>query len=523
MAITFLISAVLGLVRDRLLAHYYGDSAELGLYFAADRIPSLIFNLLVVGAFSAAFIPIFTRYLKDSKSSNSAWHLASLVFSAVCVGFFLIGSLIYLLANPLAKALSSGMLPEKQLILMSSLMRLMLVAQLLLIISSFLTSILQSFKHFLLPALTPIAYNLGIILGITLLYRPCGIYAPVWGMIIGALLHLMLQVPLSFRLGFRPAFSFRFRDPQLREVGRLMGPRVLSLALSQIPLLVSTSLAFLISAPAVVVLEFARHLQGLPVSIFGLSMAQATLPTLSEKGVGDLRDFKETFLTSWNQMLFFITPLSVLLIVLRVPVVRLVFGAAKFSWGGTLATAYTVSFFSFSIFAQGSVYLFNRALYALDDAKATLRVSFYSVLLNLILSVFMVRFLGWGVWSLALASSISSLLSLVWLFFDLDKLVRHFSYGDFLPSQLKIGYASLFTALSLYLPMKLLDRLVFDTTKTMHLLILTAGVSFFGSLIYVFSAKLLKIRERESLGLIASWLRRPLSSLAAVPSVEQPA
>jgi len=494
MAATFLLSAGLGLVRDRMLAHYFGDSAELGLYFAADRLPGFLFNLLVVGAFSAAFIPVFTQGLKE-EGREAAWRLASVVINVGWAVFFLISVVIFWWARPLSNLLSAGSLPARQLDLMANLMRVMLLAQLILLTSSFLTSLLQSLKYFLMPALAPVFYNLGIIIAVVAFSHSLGIFAPAWGMVLGAWLHLLCQMPLALRLGLRQNLTLEFTHPRLRQLTRLMVPRVLGLAVGQVPLFVGTTLAFLISAPAVVVLEFARHLQGLPISIFGLSMAQATLPTLAEESGEDLTSFKKTFLSSWNQMLFFIMPLSVLLIILRVPVVRLIFGAARFSWAATLATAYSVSFFSISIFAQASAYLFNRAFYALQDARTPLRISFYSVLANILLSLYLVKGCQWGVWSLALAFSLTSWLSLAWLFWELDKRVGHFSRKDFVPSQIRMGYASLVTALALWVPMKLLDEVVFDTTRTLNLLVLTAIVSAFGLLIYWLCARLFFVEE----------------------------
>lgn len=515
MAVTFSLSALLGLIRDRMLAHYYGDSADLGLYFAADRLPSLIFNLLVVGAFSSAFIPVFTRYLKE-KERESAWRLAAQVLNAGLAVFLLLTILLLIFSRPLSQLLSAGQLKLWQTEKMAAMMRIMLLAQLILIVSSFFTGILQSFRYFFLPAITPIFYNLGIIVTIAIFYQRFGIYAPVWGMVVGASLHLLIQLPLAKYLGWRHFWKLKFSHPGLREIWRLLAPRVASLGITQLPLLFNTYLAFLVSAPAVVVLNFASHLQGLPVGVFGLSMAQATLPALSEES-GERENFKKTFVHSWNQMLFLIMPLAVLLIILRVPVVRLVFGAARYSWGSTLATAYTVAFFTLSAFPQAAVYLLNRAFYAVGDAKTPLKVSIYSTLFNLLLAVYLVAGWHWGVWSLALAYSLAAMMSMVWLFWDLARKVGGFVWEELLGPGVRIGFASLLTALALYIPMKILDQVVFDTTRTLNLLALTTIVSVFGLVIYWLCAKMFLVEELAELRQALVSLRKVESPASTLP------
>lgn len=515
MAVTFSLSALLGLIRDRMLAHYYGDSADLGLYFAADRLPSLIFNLLVVGAFSSAFIPVFTRYLKE-KERESAWRLAAIVINAGLLIFLGLTVLLVIFSRPISHLLSAGQLGEAEVAKMATMMQIMLVAQLILIVSSFFTGILQSFRYFFLPAITPIFYNLGIISALALFSQRWGIYAPVWGMVVGASLHLLIQLPLAKYLGWRHFWELKFSHPGLKEVWRLLVPRVVSLGITQLPLLFNTYLAFLVSAPAVVVLNFASHLQGLPVGVFGLSMAQATLPALSEES-GEKENFKKTFVHSWNQMLFLIMPLAVLLIILRVPVVRLVFGAARYSWGSTLATAYTVAFFTLSAFPQAAVYLLNRAFYAVGDARTPLKVSVYSTLFNLLLAIFLVAGQHWGVWSLALAYSLAAIVSMVWLFGDLARKVGGFAWDELLSPAVRVGSASLLTALALYIPMKILDQLVFDTTRTLNLLALTTIVSVFGLVIYWLCAKMFLVEELAELRQAIFSLRKAEGPASTLP------
>lgn len=495
LGITFFASALLGLIRDRSLAAIFGDSTELGVFFAANRLPNVIFNLLVVGTLSSALIPILTRYLKKGeekeafKITNSLLNLNLLIFAAISL-------LVILFARPLATAISLGKLSVSETLLLANLMKIALFSQLLLILSSFLTSILQTYKYFFVPALTPIVYNLGVIAGIYVLSPRLGIFAPAWGMVFGATLHLLIQIPLAKKLGYEPKANLNLRHEGVKEALSLLLPRTLGLAVSQISLLVDTSLAVFISAPSLIFFNFAQNLQNLPLNLFGVSMAQAILPTLSAQGdEKDLHDFKNTLIKSLNQTLFFIVPASVILIVLRVPMVRLAFGAAKFSWPATLKTAYTLAFLAVSLPAQGAVYLFSRAFYALRDTKTPLKIGLLSFVTNVASSILFVFFLGFGVWSLGLSFSLSSFLNASLLYLFLNKKVSGFGLETLLPQAIKIAYAALLSGLCLYLPIKALDRVVFDTTRTINLLILTGIAGVCGLAAYLFFSWLFKVEE----------------------------
>jgi len=188
-------SRILGLLRDRFLAGAFFNPAtswQLDVYFAAFRLPDMIFQLLVVGALSAAFIPVFSQYLFTKKAE--AWHIASSVITAGLVLFFLLASVLAIFSLPLSRLIAPSF-STAQLQLMSNLTRVLIIAQVFFLVSNFLTGILQSHHYFLVPALAPIAYNLGIIFGIVFLSPVFGIYGPALGVIIGAFLHFLVQVP----------------------------------------------------------------------------------------------------------------------------------------------------------------------------------------------------------------------------------------------------------------------------------------------------------------------------------------
>ncbi len=489
-----LTSRLLGLMRDRMLAARFSPD-ELGVYFAAFRIPNLVFELLVMGAITVAFIPVFTEY-QTTKEKDEAWKLASSVINIGVLFFAVLSIPIFIFSNQMCRLIAPGF-NDDQLLRMVSFTRIMLLAQVFpLIIGNFFTGILQSYKHFLIPALAPVAYNLGIILGILLLTPFFGLYGPVYGVVLGAILFMAIQIPLTISIGYKHFWGLNLFNPGVKEVGRLMLPRTFGLAVSQIDTTVDLVLSTLLGARMVTIFNFAQHLQQLPIGLFGATIAQAALPTLSEvKSKEGLKDFKNTFLASFNQILFLVLPVSALLLVLRIPVVRLVFGASHFDWEATVLTGKTLAFFSVSLFAQSLVQLLARGFYALYDSKTPVIIGVLSVLLNTILSVFFIRGLSLPIWGLAISTSVASIFNAFLLLLFLDRKVGGFEKVRLILPAFKIFIASLITGISLYIPMKLLDQLVFDTTRTVNLILLTGTVTTIGLAVYLFLAWFLEIEE----------------------------
>ncbi len=492
------LSRLLGLLRDRLLAGAFfgGQEWQLDVYFAAFRIPDMLFQLLVLGALSAAFIPVFSRYLE--KDEKEAYRLSSSVINFLTVFFVFAGALVFIFAYPLARLIAPTFTPAET-DLMVSLMRIMLFAQLFFCFSNFLTGIIQSHQRFLVPALSPVVYNLGIIFGIVVLSPWLGIYGPTVGVVFGAFLHLIIQLPLALKLGLSYSFVFDWRHPGVREIGRLTLPRALALGVNQIELTVAVFLATSLAAGSLSIFYFAQHLMNLPIGLFGSAIGQAALPTLSrESGEESYAKFKETFLSSFNQILYLVLPTSAILLVLRIPAVRIVFGAASFPWKATLLTGRVLAVFSLSIAAQAVIQLLVRGFYALHDTKTPFWIGVVAVFINVTLSFLFILKYGWGVLGLAWAITIASLLQAVLLLFFFDRAVGKFDRKEFFMPLVKMGLATALTAIALWVPMRFLDQFILDTTRTINLIILTAIATFSGIIVYLFFSYLLKIAALES-------------------------
>ncbi|MBI3984374.1 MAG: murein biosynthesis integral membrane protein MurJ [Candidatus Levybacteria bacterium] len=494
---TIIFSQVLGLIRQRLLASIFGASNTLGIYFASSKMPEFLFQLIIAGALSSAFIPVFSDFLAKGKEKE-AHNVASTLLALSLIIFCIFAVFLFIFAHGISAILAPGFSPE-QLDLMTSLTRIIIFGEIIFIVGSFLSAMLQSYNHFFIPGIASSLYNLGIILSILFLHETFGIYSAAYGVILGALIFVLAQVPLIRKLGFsfRPTLSLDFiKNSAVMDIFKLIWPRTLSIAIFQLGTLVTVTLVSYLQNPGrnYVILDFAQTLAFAPVALIGQSIAQAAFPVLS-KEKDRLSDFKVTFMTSFTQLLYLILPISILLLVLRIPLVRLVYGASAFDWDATVLTGRTLAFFSISLFAQALSYLTSRGFYALHDTKTPLVIGAITTFLMIITSAIFIFVYQFGIESIALAFSIGSILNFLIMFIFLDIKVGGFDKKTFLINMSKISLASFFTAFALYVPIKLLDQLVFDTTKTVNLILLTGISSFIGLSLYLFLTWLFNVKE----------------------------
>lgn len=494
---TIIFSQVLGLVRQRLLVSIFGASDTLGIYLISTKIPEFLFQLIIAGALTSAFIPVFSDYLAKDKEAEAKKIASTLLFLSLII-FSFISLLLIIFAKDISSLLAPGFSPS-QIELMTNLTRIIIFGEIIFIIGSFFSSILQSYNHFFIPGIASALYNLGIIIGIIFLYRFFGIYSAAYGVILGALIFVLAQLPTVKSLGFsfKPDLSLAsIKNSAVWDVFKLIWPRTLSIAIFQLGGLVTVTLVSFLQNPGrnYVIYDYAQTLAFAPVALFGQAIAQASFPVLS-KEKDNPEHFKLTFMTSFNQLFYLILPISVLLLVLRIPIVRLIYGASQFDWQATVLTGRTLSFFAISLFAQALVYLVSRGFYALHDTKTPLVIGTISTILMIILASVFIFYYNLGVESIALAYSIGSILNFVIMFIFLDIKIGGFPKRQFIVSTVKILLATFFTAFALYIPIKLLDQLVFDTTKTINLILLTGISSFAGLSLYLFLTWLFNVKE----------------------------
>ncbi len=505
--VAVLLSRVLGLVKYRLLL---GSSlgftpSDIGVFLAAFKLPNFLFDLIVMGALTTAFIPVFTSYLSKNKIDD-ANKIASTVLNISIFVFLIFSILFFIFADPIMRFLAPG-LSEVEISLVIPFTRIMLLGQTLpLLLGNFLTGILQSHKRFLVPALAPVVYNLGIIAGIYFLSPYFGLYGPVWGVVLGATLFFLIQIPLVRHIKFSYKPNIFWSHPGVLDIGRLFTPRVVGLGINQLNYLVTFSLSSLFGARGITVFSFAQQLQQLPVSLFAGTISQAALPTLSEENEKDDRlvSFKKTFLTSFHQILFLTLPAAAILVVLRIPVVRLVYGASQFDWQTTVDTGRALAFLGLGLIGESLVNLLVRGFFAIQDSKTPVVIGAITVLLNIVLATLFVLVFHLPIWSLAAAMALADSLYAAVLFFFFSRRVNSFMLKSVLVPIGKMSIAAALTGIFLYIPMKLLDQLVFDTTRTLPLLLLTGTATLIGLSVYGFLTWLLKIDELQAfLGLFA--------------------
>lgn len=493
-ASTLLISKILGLVRDRLLAHLFPPDV-MAVFFAAFGLTDFVFQLLIFGALSVAFIPVFTDWL-ETKGREEAFKLAAALLNCSMLLFLAVAVFIYIFAPVLVGWFIAPGFSEEQKLQTADLTRIIIFGQILLIVGTFFMSTLQSFQRFIIPAIAGIFYNLGIILGIVLLSSTFGIAGAAWGVVIGAGLHILIQLPFVASVGLNWSALKTIFHPGVKEVLQLIGVRSIGLAAELINERVVFALATLITTSSATYLTLAQRLQVAPIGLFGATIAQAALPVLSsERARGRIEEFKITLLTTLHQILFLALPATAILIVLRIPAVRLVFGASQFDWEATVITGATLAWLAVGLSAQAVSLLLVRAFYALKDTKTPVMISLITVLTNISISYYLVNFLKLDVWGLGIALSVSNILSAMLLFIMLHKKVGGFMTRAVINPLLKMLMATVIMGAALYIPIKLLDQVIFDTTRTVNLIILTVLASAFALSIYVLLVWFMKVKE----------------------------
>lgn len=489
---TIALSQVLGLIVKRLLVTTFGLTRVLDIYNQSVRVPDFVFQLLIAGALSSAFIPVFSEYLAKGRQEEARAITTTLMilgvgtFSLFAIGFFLFPQQI---SHVIAPGYSGS-----ELVLMGQMIQIFVFVQLLFIIGSFLTGILQSYSHFFIPGFAIALYNFGIIVGIVFLSPMIGIFGPVYGCVIGASLYVLLQLFMIRRIRFSLKLSFHIGHEGVKEVLRLMWPRTLSIGVYQIGGLVIVQLSSFLVGGSYTAFDYAQSLALAPVSLFGYTIAQAALPVLSRER-GKMDEFRHTFLSSITQVAYLIFPVSAILLVLRIPVVRIILGGVgHFTWQDTVLVAQTLAIFTIATVAQAFIVLILRAFYALHDTRTTFIVEMLSTALMIALGIYFVFIQKHGVESLALAYSLASLFNMILLLFLLDRKVGGIN-KELVTPLLKIISATIFTGFALYIPIKLLDQLVIDTTYTVNLLVLTGISSLAGISLYLFLTWLFNVKE----------------------------
>lgn len=423
MALGFVISRLLGLLRSVVIADAFGTDPELSAYWVAFRLPDLVFQLLAGATLSAAFIPTFSRVVLRHGESEG-WRLASSVLNLVAiatvvatgVAFIAAPWLVPLLAPGLGEA--TGREAELQ-DLAVELTRLMLISPLFFGISGMLMGILNARQHFTAPAFAPVVYNLGIIFGAVFLAEPYGIHGLAWGVVVGSLGHLLVQVPALSSVGMRWRPSLELNSEAVRDVLRLMGPRVVGLAAAQVNLLVIVFFASFVSDEAISAVNYAFLMMMLPVGVIGMAISTAMFPTLAAQAAAhESGPLRASVSNALRVILFLSIPASVLLAVLARPAIQILLERGAFDARSTDMVVDALTFYAIGIAAQASVEILSRGFYALSDTRTPVTIAVIAMALNIAFAALLVQ--PFGIGGLAAAASLSALIEFALLVRLLD-------------------------------------------------------------------------------------------------------
>ena len=367
LAVFAILSQLLGLFRDRLLASVFGAGKELDIYYAAFRIPDFLFVTIGSLVSASVIIPFLVDRLNNDFQKGKDF--LSSIFSFFLVVIVGAGVLIFFTAPFLLSVLFPGFseLSAEKLI---TLTRVMLLSPILLGISGLYSSIMQTHNRFFVYAVSPLLYNAGIILGIVLLVPALGLVGLAWGVALGALLHFLIQVQFVAKTKLIPRFVFNPDWQIIKKVALLSVPRTLSLSFHHIAVLILLASASLMAVGSISIFSLSFNLQSVPLSIIGASYSLAAFPTLSRLySSGEVQKFLGQIVLSARHIIFWSIPFTVIFIVLRAHIVRVVLGAGQFDWTDTRLAAAAVALFSFSLVFNGLVLLFTRGFYAMGKTK----------------------------------------------------------------------------------------------------------------------------------------------------------
>ncbi|MCL4848449.1 MAG: murein biosynthesis integral membrane protein MurJ [Acidobacteria bacterium] len=510
-------SRVLGLARDALFATLFGAGDHMDAFKVAFRIPNLVRDLFAEGAMSAAFVPTFTRRLTQQGRAE-AWRLGNLVVSMLVVVTAIVGLLGVVFAEPLTRLFASSYadVPGK-LELTVALTRVMFPFLTLVAIAVAFMGMLNSLRHFFVPALSPAMFNVGAIfsaLAVVPLMPLVG-WPPMMGLAIGTLLGGLLQIVVQWPTlrgeGFRFRFAFAPRDPGLREVLVLMVPGTVGLAAVQVNVFVNTVLATGEGTGAVSWLDFAFRLMYLPIGLFGVSIATAAVPTISSYAArADLAGMRATVSSGLRMMLMLNVPATVGLIALATPIVALIYERGRFTPEDTAATAAALMFYAPGLVGYSAVKIASPTFYALRDSRTPVAVSVLSMVANIVLNLALVRVLGYR--GLALGTALSAILNAGVLLWLLGRRIDGLDGRRVLVALVKISFASAVMAAAAVAALHGVRHVAGDAGFVARALQVGGAIGT-GLVVLASMARLLRIAEfEEAVGRVAgrfAHLRRP--------------
>lgn len=492
------LSRILGLIRDRILAAHYGAGDTLDMYYAAFRLPDLMFELLIVGALGAALIPVFSEIITKFKDRERAWRCANgiLIILVVVFGIFAVFGIIF--APTLMHFIVPGF-PEEKMMMTANLARIMFISPIFLSASAVLGGVLISYKKFVVFSMAPLFYNTGIIIGALFLVDFFGYLGLAAGVVLGAFLHFLVHLIATRSLNFKITTSFKIlkNNKDVIKVLKLMIPRMFGSASNQISLLLITIFASALAAGSLTIFSFANNIQYAILGLIGIPFALAAFPALTEAyAKKKYSRFSKILYKTLKRILYYTVPLSIILFILREQVVRIAFGAGHFDLEDTLLTSAILGILCVSLFAQSITPLLARGFYATQNTKTPLYVALFSQSINIILILSLIR--KFDIYAIAIAFSITAAINMSILFFLLAKKTADFNTFNIGSTVFKITIATIITGLGTYFTREFLGDIL-DLSYVWGVFVQLVIASIVGVSIYIFITALFKMEELETI------------------------
>jgi len=515
LAFSAIASSFLGLFRDRLLASTFGAGRTLDIYYASFKIPDLLYTALLALVSVTVFIPLFLE--KNSSDQDSAKDFFNQVFTLFIVCFVFLCMLLFIVMPVLAPMLAPGFNLEekKQLVFLA---RIMLLSPFFLGVSTIFSGVIQSFRKFFIYALSPLVYNIGIIVGVTLFFPIYGLKGIVFGVVLGAFFHMMVQFPTLVSLRTIPTLTTKINKADIKKVVLASFPRTVGLTTNQLILFVITSMSSLLVPGSIAIFNFSYALQTVPLTIIGISFSVAAFPTMAKLFISKEKDkFLDYTFSAVRQIVFWSLPVTVLFVVLRAQIVRVILGSGRFSWNDTRLTAAAVAVFVLSVMAQSLVMLFTRAYFATGKTTKPIFINVFTSLLIIVFVYIITAVFSFfpavehfyksslrvldikdtAVLIFPLAFSLNNIINVIWLYFAFKKDV-----GGGPISMRKMFYqvstASLLMGFVSYSMLNMLDKF-FDLTTFIGIFMQGLISGLVGLFVWFLVLKVFKNKELEEI------------------------
>lgn len=491
--VAMILSRIIGYVRDMVIYARFGQNNFTDAYNAAFSIPDFLYYLLVGGALSSAFIPVFSSLIA-TKKEKEGWIVASTIFNIIII-LMLFGIAIGIVFAPTLIHILVPGFDAANMELTVKMTRIMFVQTFFMALNGISMGILNSYHHFLAPAAGAVLYNLGIIIVGLILSPYIGIMGFAVGVVAGAILNFCVQLPALFKIGLRYKPIIDLKHPGVRKIATLILPVLIGLSVTHFNLFVNQNLGSTLPEGMISALRAAQRIMQLPIGVFAIAIAVAVFPTLTGHAARKERtEFKKTMSLGVRTIIFITLPSSIGLIALREPIVRLLFQQGRFTPEDTQATAYALFFYCIGLFAYSAIQLLNRVFYSLQDTRTPVTVGIFTILINIGLNFLLIRYYAHG--GLAFAYSLAGIVNMAGLLWVLRKRIGSIDGRKMTYSFLKTLGVSVIMGLAVYQTAAVVENFVDIGFKSGQLIQVLAGVVV-GAVIFIGLALALKMEEGE--------------------------